>query len=91
MLQATGTTSLAFRNPFSCRLATWSVWPLFVAVEGLRRLLVHGVASHTDRERASRSVLAEAHEQACIAISYAFMARSMLQQFGRDNRPERRS
>ncbi len=86
MHAATQATPLALRNPLSCRLATFVAWPLFFVVEGSRRLALRGAPP-----RAARSVVAEAHEQASIAISYAFMARSMLQQFGRENRPERRS
>lgn len=91
MLATTGATPLAFRNPLSCRLATLIAWPLFFVVEGVRRLAVRGTLHDGSRPKEKRSALAEAHEQACIAISYAFMARSMLQQFGRHSRPERRS
>ena len=91
MLATTGATPLAFRNPLSCRLATLMAWPLFFAVEGTRRLVIRSTPQDGSRARQQRSALAEAHEQACIAISYAFMARSMLQQFDRHSRPERRS
>jgi len=65
-------------------------YPFFVAVEALgacvKALLPSGEAS-----KPKNSIFAAAKDNAAIAISYAFMARSTLQIFARRTRPERLS
>ena len=79
------------RNPVWSPLAVWLVYPLFFLAEGLRRLLAGASPPGGPVARRALSVFEEAREQACISISYALMARSMLQPFGRQSRSERRS
>ena len=70
-------------------LAFGAAFPLFLAAEGLQRLLDHATAEADAPLRDPRSIFAEARENASIAISYALMARTTLQGFARRPRSER--
>ena len=68
-----------------------AVFPLFIAAEGLTRLLARMGANDEPGPEARGSLLAQARANAAIATSYALMARTMLQSSDRKNRPERLS
>jgi hypothetical protein len=65
--------------------------PLFLAVEGVRRVLAHLKTKDHDQAPIRRNWIDEARSQTCVAMSYALMARSMLQSSERRYRAERPS
>ena len=68
-----------------------TTYPIFCLAEGLRRVM-HRLMTSTETSSATApSVFAEARENAQIALSYAFMARKTLKQFGRGDRAKRLS
>lgn len=71
------------------QLLIGALFPLFLASAAIQRALP-GVAQQRPLP-ASPSILAEARDNAAIAVSYALMARAMLQSFARDTRAERLS
>jgi hypothetical protein len=68
-----------------------AVYPLFVAAEGLTRLIASLATSDERRPEVQRPLLAQARANAAIATSYALMARTMLQSSDRKTRTERLS
>lgn len=70
-------------------LLVGALFPLFLASAAIQRVAARLASRHT--RAASLSILAEARDNAAIAVSYALMARAMLQSFARDNRAERLS
>lgn len=67
-----------------------AAYPLFLVAE-IIGACVTAPLSHEDAPRSKSSVFAAAKDNAAIAISYAFMARSTLQIFARRTRSERLS
>jgi hypothetical protein len=67
-----------------------AAYPFFFAVEFLTTC-VTALASHDEPSKSKSSMFAAAKNNAAIAISYAFMARSTLQIFARRTRSERLS
>jgi hypothetical protein len=65
--------------------------PLFLAAEGARRILAQLKSNDRDQNSIRGSWLDEARSQTCVAMSYALMARSMLQSSERRYRAERPS
>ena len=65
--------------------------PLFLAAEGARRILTLLKSNDQDRTSIRRNWIDEARSQTCVAISYALVARSMLQSSERRYRAERPS
>jgi hypothetical protein len=65
--------------------------PLFLAAEGVRRVRAHLRNNDQDRTSIRRNWVEEARSQTCVAMSYALMARSMLQSSERRCRAERPS
>ena len=63
-------------------------YPLALAAEALKR---RQAGIDAPDQPPARSVFAEARESTFIAMSYAFMARTTLQQFARHNRVKRQS
>ena len=57
-----------------------ALFPFFLVAAGVSRALAISV----DRSAAGKSVVGESWENLSIAISYALMARAMLQSFARD-------
>ena len=57
-----------------------ALFPFFLVAAGVSRAL----AISGDRSAAGKSVVGESWENLSIAISYALMARAMLQSFARD-------
>ena len=57
-----------------------ALFPLFLVAAGVSRAL----AMSGDRSVAGKSLVGESWENLSIAISYALMARAMLQSFARD-------
>ena len=57
-----------------------ALFPFFLVAAGVSRAL----ALPRDRSLAGKSVIGESWENLSIAISYALMARAMLQSFARD-------
>jgi hypothetical protein len=69
-----------------------AMYPLFIAAEGLTRMIARMASGDDGAERLQqRSLFAEARANASIATSYALMARTMLQSSGRKTRTERLS
>jgi hypothetical protein len=68
-----------------------TTYPIFCLAEGLRRVMDRLMTTPETPTASARSVFAEARENAQIALSYAFMARKTLKQFGRDDRAKRLS
>lgn len=81
---ALGSTSnsvpLARRDEFKVSLLFGALFPLFLAAAVVPRALPFA----TQRGAAAKSAISEARENMSIAISYALMARAMLQSFARD-------
>ena len=73
---------------FKFQLLLGVLFPAFLLATTTQRLLSHA-RKHGEAPRAS--VIAEARENMLILISYALIARAMLQSFARDNRAERLS
>ena len=73
------------------QLLYYALLPLFLLAEGARRILAHLRNNHQDRTSIRRSWIDEARSQTCVAMSYALMARSMLQSSERRYRAERPS
>jgi hypothetical protein len=65
---------------FKVSLLFGALFPLFLGAALTKRLS----ALFVRREAPARSVIGEARENMSIAISYALMARGMLQSFARD-------
>jgi hypothetical protein len=65
-------------------------YPLFLSVE-IVNVCATALLGNDTQLKSRRSVFATARDNAAIAISYAFMARSTLQIFARRTRPERLS
>lgn len=68
-----------------------ALYPLLLAAGGAGRLLARLTASDETQIKPSRSMLADARDNASIAISYAVWARKTLQAFVRESRSERLS
>ncbi len=66
-------------------------YPLFLVAEAAQRGFDRFSTDSEASTRSEKSVFAAARENASIAISYAFMARTTLQSFARHNRSERQS
>ncbi|PPD44769.1 MAG: hypothetical protein CTY15_06080 [Methylocystis sp.] len=67
---------------FKLALALGALFPLFFGTAAIRRLLARfHIRNEPDASR--RSVIGEAQENMSIAVSYALMARAMLQSFAR--------
>jgi hypothetical protein len=73
---------------FKFQLLLGLLFPILLVMTAAQRLLFHA-REHGDAPRAS--VMAEARENMLTVISYAMIARAMLQSFARDNRAERLS
>jgi hypothetical protein len=81
----------ARENGLKSHLIFGAVYPLFIAAEGLSRAFARFIAGDEEGADAPRPLLAQARANACIATSYALMARTMLQSSVRNNRSERLS
>jgi hypothetical protein len=81
---ASGTTRTAFPptrlNEWKVSLLFGALFPLFLVAAVVTRVLPHAA----ERGAAAKSAIGEARENMSIAISYALMARAMLQSFARD-------
>lgn len=77
------------------RLRFWlllgAALPFFLAAEAAQRSLARLRSDGEAAARAQKPIVEAARENAGIAISYAFMARTALQSFARQNRTERQS
>lgn len=65
---------------FKVSLLFGALFPLFLAAAVIPRAL----PLSTERAAPAKSIISEARENLSIAISYALMARAMLQSFARD-------
>lgn len=72
------------------QLLLGGLFPLFLLAAGAQRVLGAG-ARDGSRSASLRSVMGEARENMLIVISYALVARAMLQSFAREDRAERLS
>lgn len=70
----------ARREEFKVSLLFGALFPLFLAAAVIPRALTFAA----ERGGPTKSVIGEARENLSIAISYALMARAMLQSFARD-------
>ncbi len=68
-----------------------TTYPIFCLAEGLRRMMDRLLTTPEGTSSKARPLFAEARENAQIALSYAFMARKTLKQFGRGDRAKRLS
>ena len=76
---------------FKFQLLLGLLFPAFLVVTAAQRLLPRA-RSHTEAHGAQTpSVVVEARENMLIVISYALIARAMLQSFARESRAERLS
>lgn len=83
MSLATYSTPSPRAGRFKLALALGALFPLFFGTAAIGRLLAH-LHIRDDRDSTSRrSVIGEAQENMSIAVSYALMARAMLQSFAR--------
>jgi hypothetical protein len=72
-------------------LACGVAYPFFLAAETLQRSSARAAREGAPWVEAPHSVFVAARDSTFIAISYALMARTTLQKFGRQNRTERLS
>ena len=80
-MTATSCSSPAIRGEkMKISLLFSALFPFFLVAAGVSRALAISV----DRSAAGKSVVGESWENLSIAISYALMARAMLQSFARD-------
>ncbi|HEY8125556.1 MAG TPA: hypothetical protein VIF88_09075 [Methylocystis sp.] len=75
---------------FKFQLLLGVLFPAFLVATAAQRLL-RRARSHEAPVAPTPSVVAEARENMLIVISYALIARAMLQSFARENRAERLS
>jgi hypothetical protein len=73
------------------QLLYYTLLPLFLAAEGARHILARLKSNDQDQAPIRRNWIDEARSQTCVAMSYALMARSMLQSSERRYRAERPS
>jgi len=89
MQSAVHTTSHTNKLQFYVLFA--ALCPLLLAADGAGRLVSRLAPTSESQIKPSRSMLADARDNASIAISYAVWARKTLQAFVRESRSERLS
>jgi hypothetical protein len=80
MSSTTYSPSTTRGNEFKVLLLFGALFPLFLAAAVIPRALPFSA----ERVSPAKSVISEARENMSIAISYALMARALLQSFARD-------
>lgn len=79
-MSSTTDTPSSRGEEFKVSLLFGALFPLFLAAVVIPRALPFS----TERSTPAKSVIGEARENMSIAMSYALMARAMLQSFARD-------